>query len=141
MVPRRFDDEEVHVAASIVTECFDAPPEAAWTLLGDFAGISDVFSAVSDVAVDGDVRSFTLFGMRIAERLIRRDEETHTLTYSIIEGMDVEAHEATIHVAPAEGGCEVTWSVTTTPEAAQPLFSDTYARALTSLHVTLDATE
>jgi Polyketide cyclase / dehydrase and lipid transport len=90
------------------------------------------------VAVD-DLRTFNLMGMRITERLVSRDEASRTLTYSIIDGVPVDAHEATIRVDGHESGCEVVWSVTAEPEAAQPLFVDAYRQALVALHTMLDA--
>src|ERR1019366_953243 len=115
-------------------EQFTASPSVAWDLIGDFEGIAKLFPAVTDVTIDGDVRTFSMSGMRISERLVRRDEPTRTLTYSIVDGVPIEAHEATMVVEPSDGGCTITWSVTTTPEEAQPLFIDTYSRALESLH-------
>jgi hypothetical protein len=130
--------EEGRMAATVVQEQYAASPSAAWDLVGDFEGIAKVFPAVTDVATDGDTRTFSMTGMRISERLVRRDDATRTLTYSIVDGVPIEAHEATMVVEPSDGGCTITWSVTTTPEDAQPLFSDTYRRALETLHAALD---
>lgn len=127
------------MAATLVQEQFTAPPSAAWDLIGDFEGIERLFPAVTDVTIDGDVRTFSMMGMRISERLVRRDDATRTLTYAIVDGVPIEAHEATMTVEPSDGGCTISWSVTTTPEDAQPLFSDTYGRALQSLHGALDS--
>ena len=126
------------VAASTVTERYTATPEAAWRLVGDFAGIGNVFKGVDDVVVVDDVRTFSLMGMRLSERLVARDEAARSITYSIIDGVDVASHEATIRVEPHDGGCEITWSVTSVPEEAQPLFADAYRGALDALHGTLD---
>jgi len=126
------------VTASTVSERYTAPPEAAWQLVGDFAGIGRVFNDVDDVVVVDDLRTFNLMGMRITERLVSRDEAARTLSYSIIDGVPVDAHEATIRVEPHESGCEIVWSVTSEPEAAQPLFVDAYRGALISLHAKLD---
>jgi hypothetical protein len=126
------------VAASSVQEQYTASPAAAWDLIGDFEHIDKVFPAVTDVVIDGDVRTFSMTGMRISERLVARDDATRTLTYAIVDGVPIEAHEATMVVEPSGDGCTITWSVTTTPEDAQPLFSDTYGRALASLHAALD---
>jgi carbon monoxide dehydrogenase subunit G len=127
------------MAPSTVSDRYDATPEAAWTLLGDFAGIGQVFTQMTDVSVSGDERTFTLFGMRMTERLLERDEATRKISYSIIEGVDgIESHQATIAVAPDGDGCKVDWTVVVAPEAAEPLFSDSYRQALASLHRTLD---
>ena len=126
------------MVATQVQEQYASPASSAWSLVGDFEGIAKVFPAVTDVKIDGDVRTFSMTGMRISERLVRRDEATMTLTYSIVDGVPIEAHEATMAVEPNDGGCTITWSVTTTPEDAQPLFIDTYGRALATLHKVLD---
>jgi carbon monoxide dehydrogenase subunit G len=127
------------MAPSTVSDRYDATPEAAWALLGDFAGIGQVFTQMTDVSVSGDDRSFTLFGMRMTERLLARDEAGRTISYSIIDGVDgIEHHDATISVAPDGDGCKVDWTVTVLPEAAEPLFTDSYRQALASLHGTLD---
>jgi Polyketide cyclase / dehydrase and lipid transport len=131
-------NEEGRVTATLVQQQYTATPEAAWALIGDFEGIAKLFPAITDVTIEGDVRTFSMMGMRISERLVRRDDATRTLTYAIVDGVPIETHEATMVVAPSDGGCTISWSVTTTPEDAQPLFSDTYARALESLHAALD---
>lgn len=129
------------MVATLVQERYAASPSAAWDLVGDFEGIARVFPAVTDVTIDGDLRTFSMTGMRISERLVRRDDATRTLTYSIVDGVPIEAHEATMVVEPSDGGCTISWSVTTTPEDAQPLFIDTYRRALEALHQALDQHE
>jgi Polyketide cyclase / dehydrase and lipid transport len=126
------------VTASTVTDKYTAAPETAWQLVGNFGGIGEVFDGVDDVVVVDDVRTFNLMGMRLSERLISRDEAARTITYSIIDGVPIEAHEATIRVMPHETGCEIEWSVTSDPEAAQPLFADAYRGALVALHEKLD---
>ncbi len=126
------------MAASTVTEHYDSTPEAAWALVGDFNGIGELFDGVTDVTIDGDTRTFSLMGMRLSEKMIARDDATRTLTYSIIDGIAIDAHEATIHVEGTDGGCEIAWSVTAEPEAAQPLFADSYKSALKGLHASLD---
>jgi len=126
------------VTASTISERYTAPPDTAWQLVGDFEGIGKLFDAVDDVVAIDDLRTFNLMGMRITERLVSRDEATRTITYSIIDGVPIDAHEASIRVDPHESGCEIVWSVTSEPEAAQPLFVDAYRGALVALHQKLD---
>ncbi|HEY8081227.1 MAG TPA: SRPBCC family protein [Acidimicrobiales bacterium] len=127
------------MTATTVTEQYTSSPDAAWLLLGNFAGLADYTPGVEDVVLGDDTRTFTLLGMRITERLVARDDPSRTLTYAITDGVPgVESHEATIRVAPHAQGCEVSWSVTTDPEAAAPLFADAYRHALDGLHATLD---
>jgi hypothetical protein len=122
----------------VVTEQYEASPDVAWSLVGDFGGLDKVFDGLSDLVVEGDTRTFTLMGMRITEQLRARDDATRTITYSIVGGIVVDAHQATIHVEPSGDGCAISWSVTAEPEAAQPLFVDAYQRALGTLHARLD---
>ena len=126
------------MTASTVTDRYTATPEAAWQLVGDFGGIGEVFADVDDVVVVDDLRTFNLMGMRITERLVSHDDAARTISYSIIDGVPVEAHLATIRVDAHETGCEISWSVTSDPEAAQPLFADAYRGALVALHAKLD---
>ena len=127
------------MAASTVTERYEATPEAAWALVGDFPGIGGVFPGIEDVVVEDDKRTFTLSGMRMTEQLVARDDATRSITYSIVDGLPLEAHETTVTVAQADGGCEIAFRVVTVPEEAQPLFVDSYQRALEHLHSRLDA--
>jgi carbon monoxide dehydrogenase subunit G len=123
------------VAEERVEERYPATPDEAWGVVGDFGGIGSVFAGVEDVVVVDDTRAFSLMGMRITERLVARDETTRSITYAVIDGVPgVQSHEATIRVEPDAGGCEISWSVSTDPEAAAPLFADAYRQALTSLH-------
>ena len=124
------DDEGDQVTASTVTDRYTATPEAAWQLVGDFAGIGDVFDGVDDVVVVDDVRTFNLMGMRLTERLVSRDEAARTITYSIIDGVPIEAPRGDDPRRSPRAGCEIEWSVTSDPEAAQPLFADAYRGAL-----------
>lgn len=124
--------------ATTVQAEFSATPEATWALLGSFEGLDAVFPGIENLVVDDGRRTFSMMGMRITEQLVRIDDEARSITYSIVDGVPVEAHEATITVRPAASGCTVEWAVSTVPEDAQPLFADTYQRALDHLHGTLD---
>ena len=123
------------MAEETVAERYPATPDEAWAMVGDFGGIGSVFTGVEDVVVVDDTRAFSLMGMRITERLVSRDEAVRSITYAVIDGVPgVQSHEATIRVEPVAQGCEISWSVATDPEAAAPLFADTYRQALISLH-------
>jgi Polyketide cyclase / dehydrase and lipid transport len=127
------------MAATTVTDQYKATPAAAWALMGDFAGIGKVFDGVTDVVVADDVRTFTLMGMRMSERLIARDEAGRTLSYAIIDGVPgIVSHEATVVVSEHADGCEIAWTVASDPEEAQPIFADAYRGALQQLHGALD---
>jgi carbon monoxide dehydrogenase subunit G len=127
------------MAATTVTEQYTATPDTVWALLGDFAGIGKVFDGVSDVVVVDEVRTFTLMGMRMSERLVARDEGSRTISYCLFDGVPgIAAHEATIEVRDHDAGCEIAWTVATDPEEAQPVFADAYRGALKQLHGALD---
>jgi carbon monoxide dehydrogenase subunit G len=126
------------VAASTVSERYATTPEEAWRHIGDFDGIATLFAGIEEATSDGSVRTFSMMGMRISEKLVRRDDATRTIVYAIVDGVPIESAEVTISVKPADEGCEVFWSVVADPEEAQPLFTDTYERALQHLHSVFD---
>ncbi len=111
-----------------------APPAEVWDLVGQFGGLDTWMAGVDSCTVDGDVRTVDTMGMQITERLVGRDEDARTITYSIVgEGAPVTAHEATISVHDADGGSEVVWDVTVEPSEAEAMFRDIYQGALDSL--------
>jgi len=111
-----------------------APPDEVWTKVGDFGGLQEYFPGIDTFRLEGDDRVIGMFGMEIRERLIRRDDDTRTITYSVISGVPVESHEATITVEPEGDGCKITWTYAVTPDEMAPIFGDTYKGALASLH-------
>ena len=74
-----------------------------------------------------------MMGMSIRERLVAKDDAARSLTYSIVEGVPVEHHQATIVVAPEGAASRVTWAVAATPDEMLPLFVDTYRQGLAAL--------
>ena len=79
-------------------------------------------------------------GMTLTEKLVGRDPEARSITYSIVgEGAPVAAHEATITVLDAgSGASEVTWDVSVEPDEAAPMFKDIYQGALGQVKATLE---
>ena len=71
--------------------------------------------------------------MEIRERLLSRDEAARTLTYSVVEGVPIDSHTATIAVEPEGDGSKVTWSYAVVPDEMAPIFGDTYQAALKEL--------
>jgi carbon monoxide dehydrogenase subunit G len=126
------------MATSVVEDRYEASADRAWQLVGDFSNLKAVSPAIEDVEITGDDRTFSMLGMRITERLVSIDESSRSITYSIVDGVPIESHEATITVTPDGEGCTITWSVTATPDEATPLFADTYRSALRNLHTQLD---
>ena len=74
-----------------------------------------------------------MFGMEIRERLLARDDESRVITYSVVDGVPIESHSATISVEPDGDGSKVIWAYNVTPDEMAPIFGDTYQAALTTL--------
>jgi hypothetical protein len=103
-----------------------------WAKIGNFGEMAWM-PGVETCELDGDDRILGMFGMRIVERQLARDDEARTLTYGIVEGdMKPEVHEATITVMPAGSGSFVTWDVTT-DDAMVEVMQGAYTGALTVL--------
>ena len=110
----------------------DRPADDVWAKIGNF-GEMTWMPGVETCELDGDDRILGMFGMRIVERQLARDDEGRTLTYGIVDGdMKPEVHEATITVMPAGSGSFVTWDVTT-DDAMVEVMQGAYTGALTAL--------
>ena len=108
------------------------PADDVWAKIGDFGEMAWM-PGVETCERDGDDRIIGMFGMRIVERQLRRDDEGRTLTYGIVDGdMKPEVHEATITVMPAGSGSFVTWDVTT-DDAMVEVMQGAYSGALAAL--------
>jgi carbon monoxide dehydrogenase subunit G len=91
----------------------DRPADDVWAVIGNFGELTWM-PGVETCELDGDDRILGMFGMRIVERQLARDDEDRTLTYGIVDGdMKPEVHRATITVMPAGSGSFVTWDVET----------------------------
>ena len=121
------------MAEGVVDVTVGAPPDEVWAKLGDFGGIGEYFPGIESCRLEGDDRVIGLFGMEIRERLMTRDDAGRTLTYSVVAGVPVESHSATITVEPEGDGSKVTWTYAVTPDEMAPVFGDSYKAALTSV--------
>jgi carbon monoxide dehydrogenase subunit G len=121
------------MAAGEVDVTVNAAPDAVWAKIGDFGGLAGFMPGIDSCVLEGDDRVLSLMGMSIRERLTGRDEAARSITYSVVEGVPIESHTATITVEPAGEGSKVTWSYNVTPDEMAPLFGDTYKGALASL--------
>ncbi|HUE07607.1 MAG TPA: SRPBCC family protein [Acidimicrobiales bacterium] len=110
-----------------------AAPEKVWEKVGDFGGVADFFPGIDSFSLEGDERVIGMFGMEIRERLLSRDDATRSISYSVVEGVPLDSHKATITVEPDGEGSKVTWSYEVTPDEMAPIFGDTYKAALGSL--------
>ena len=111
----------------------DATPDAVWAKVGDFGGVGDFFPGIESFRLEGEDRIIGMFGMEIRERLLSRDDATRTLSYSVVEGVPLESHTATITVEPEGDGSKVTWAYDVEPAEMAPIFGDTYKGALAAV--------
>jgi carbon monoxide dehydrogenase subunit G len=117
--------------ASSVT--VNATPDEVWAKVGDFGGVADFFPGIESCRVEGDDRIIGMMGMEITERLVSRDDATRTLVYSIVNGVPVESHSASVIVEPEGEVSKVTWTHNVLPDEMAPLFADTYKGALAAV--------
>jgi mxaD protein len=125
--------EETTMAEGAVDVTVHAAPDEVWKTVGDFGGLGDFFPGIESFRLEGDDRIIGMFGMEIRERLLSRDDATRTISYSVIDGVPIESHKATITVEPEGDGSKVTWSYDVTPDEMAPIFGDTYKSALATL--------
>jgi carbon monoxide dehydrogenase subunit G len=121
------------MAAGAVDVTIAASPDEVWAKVGDFGGIGEYFPGIESCRLEGEDRVIGLFGMEIRERLMARDDERRTLTYSVVAGVPIDSHRATITVDPEGDGSRVTWAYVVTPDEMAPVFGDSYQAALTSI--------
>lgn len=110
-----------------------AGPDEVWAVAGDFAGIGEYLPGIDSFRTEGDDRVIGMFGMEIRERLVARDGDARTFTYSVVDGVPVTRHQATVSVAPSPGGARVVWAFDVEPDEMAPIFADTYQKALEAL--------
>lgn len=121
------------MAEGAVDVTVGAAPDEVWKKVGDFGGVADFFPGIDTFRLEGDDRIIGMFGMEIRERLVSRDDATRTICYSVVGGVPIDSHEATISVEPDGDGCKVRWAYAVTPDEMAPIFGDTYKAALASL--------
>ncbi len=121
------------MAAGAVDVTIAATPDEVWEKVGDFAGVGVLFPALESFRMEGDDRIIGMFGMEIRERLLARDEEARVLTYSVVGGVPIESHTATISVEPDGDGSKVIWAYDVAPDEMAPIFGDSYQGALAAL--------
>jgi carbon monoxide dehydrogenase subunit G len=125
--------EEAQMTQGAVDVTVDATPDAVWAKVGDFGGVGDFFPGIESFRLEGEDRIIGMFGMEIRERLLSRDDATRTLSYSVVEGVPLESHTATITVEPEGDGSKVTWAYDVEPAEMAPIFGDTYKGALAAV--------
>ena len=93
---------------------------------------------IEGLVMEDDVRILSVGPMEIRERLVSVDDAAMTLTYSVFEGVPVEAHEATITVTPSGSGAKIVWAYDVTPDEMVGLFAGTYQGALDAAKARLE---
>jgi len=121
------------MAEGAVDVTVGAAPDVVWAKVGDFGGVADFFPGIDTFRLEGDDRIIGMFGMEIRERLLSRDDATRSISYSVVDGVPIDSHRATITVEPDGDGSKVTWAYVVTPDEMAPIFGDTYKAALASL--------
>ena len=121
------------MAAGAVDVTVAATPDEVWAKVGSFGEVDKFFPGIESFRVEGDDRIIGMFGMEIRERLLSRDDVTRTITYSVVDGVPIESHTATISVEPEGEGSKVIWAYNVTPDEMAPIFGDTYKAALATL--------
>jgi carbon monoxide dehydrogenase subunit G len=121
------------MAAGAVDVTIAATPDEVWEKVGDFAALDALFPNLESFRLEGDDRIVGMFGMEIRERLVARDAEGRVLTYSVVDGVPIESHTATISVEADGKGSKVIWAYDVSPDEMAPIFGDTYKGALTAL--------
>jgi hypothetical protein len=116
----------------------DRSADDVWEKIGNFGDLMWM-PGIESCELDGDDRILGMFGMRIVERQLARDEEGRSLTYGIVDGdMKPEVHRATITVMPAGSGSFVTWDVET-DDAMVEVMQGAYTGALGALKEQLES--
>lgn len=115
--------------------------DEVWATVRDFGGLAAWMPGVDSCRLEGDDRIIEMMGMELTEKLLRRDEDTRTLTYGISKSpMPIERHEATIAVTPVdEQSAHVTYTVDVVPDSMTDAMSNAYAGALQALKTRLEA--
>ena len=111
----------------------DGTPEDVWALVGDFGGIAGWMPGMESCRVEGENRILETMGMTITEKLLARDDATKAITYSIVDGVPVESHQATITVTEAGSGSHVSWVVDAAPDDMADLMQGVYQSSLESV--------
>jgi carbon monoxide dehydrogenase subunit G len=115
------------------------PAVDVWAVIGDFGSLGWM-PGIDSCEMDGaNDRVLGMFGMRIVERQLARDDAARTYTYGIVDGdMKPEVHEATITVSPQGDASHVTWDVTT-DDGMVEVMKGAYQGALDALKAKLEA--
>ncbi len=88
----------------------DAPPDVAWSVVGDVAAVPKWFAKYVECSIDGDIRTLrSAEGAELVERLLERDDAARTYAYTVIAGPPLKSHWASFSVTPSDGGSTIVW--------------------------------
>jgi mxaD protein len=113
-------------------------PGEVWAVIGDFGGLADWMPGIESCRLEGEDRILAMSGMDITERLVSTSDEARTQTYSIIDGVPVEFHQATITVSADGDGSKVTWDVEARPDEMAGVMQGIYQQTLDVLKAKLE---
>jgi uncharacterized membrane protein len=111
----------------------DKSADDVWALVGDFGGIGGWMPGIESCRVEGENRILDTMGMTITETLRSKDDTARAITYSVVDGVPVESHQATVTVTANGDGCHVTWDVEATPDEMADLMVSVYQGSLDAL--------
>lgn len=115
------------------------PAADVWAIVADFGGLGEWMPGIESCKLEGEDRILSTLGMELTEHLVSKDDEARALTYSIVSGVPVDHHQATISVQPTGDGCHVTWAVDVLPEEMVEVMRSTYQQALEALKSRVEA--
>ncbi len=113
-------------------------PDEVWAVIGNFGGIADWMPGIESCRLEGENRILAMPGMEITERLVSNSDDAHTQTYSIVDGVPVEFHQATITVTAEGDGSKVTWDVEARPDEMTGVMQGMYQQTLDALKAKLE---
>ncbi len=113
-------------------------PDAVWAVAGDFGGIGGWMPGMDSCRVEGENRILETMGMTITEKLVAKDDAARAITYSIVDGVPIESHEATVTVTASGDGSHVTWVVDAAPEEMADLMHAVYQQSLEALKTNVE---
>ena len=113
-------------------------PDAVSAVAGDFGGIGGWMPGMDSCRVEGENRILETMGMTITEKLVAKDDAARAITYSIVDGVPIESHEATVTVTASGDGSHVTWVVDAAPEEMADLMHAVYQQSLEALKTNVE---
>lgn len=118
----------------------DRTPDEVWAVVGRFEGLDEWMPGIESCEMDGDVRKLQSQGMELHEKLMGRDEDAKTISYSLIKGpIPIEHHLATIAVEPEGEGSKLTWSYEVRPDAMAAAFAPVYEGSVQAVKQVLES--